>query len=422
MITESVDAQVEHVVDLYCQHINPGLAALLKFMGFDSVEVEAEGCVVRDAHGNEYLDFLGGFGVYSFGHRHPRIVAAVEAQLHRMPMSSRVLFNEVTARLAARLAEIAPGDLQYSFFCNSGTEATEGALKIARLATGRHQIVSTVGAFHGKTMGSLSASGREIYREPFSPLVPGFTHVPFGDVEALRGSVTSETAAVILEPIQGEGGVIVPPDDYLPIAREVCSQHGALLIVDEVQTGLGRTGAIFAVNHCDVIPDLMTLAKALGGGVMPIGAIMGTAEVWRVLEANPLLHSSTFGGNPLACAAALAALDVLVTEDLAARAKLMGKSLMEGLRKVQQQFPEVIREVRGKGLMIGVEFTHEDIGGLVIAGLAQRQVIAAYTLNNPKVIRFEPPLIVNEEQICLVLRAFQEAVEQTVELVGDIEG
>ncbi len=421
MITESADAQVEHVVDLYCQHINPGLAALLKFMGFDSVEVEAEGCVVRDAHGNEYLDFLGGFGVYSFGHRHPAIVAAVEAQLHKMPMSSRVLFNEMTARLAARLAEIAPGDLQYSFFCNSGTEATEGALKIARLATGRHQVVSTVGAFHGKTMGSLSASGREVYREPFSPLVPGFTHVPFGDVQALRASVTGETAAVILEPIQGEGGVIVPPDDYLPDAREICSKHGALLIVDEVQTGLGRTGELFAINHCDVIPDLMTLAKALGGGVMPIGAIMGTGEVWKVLEANPLLHSSTFGGNPLACAAALAALDVLVTEDLATRAKLMGDSLMDGLRKVQQQFPEVIHEVRGKGLMIGVEFTHEDIGGLVIAGLAQRQVIAAYTLNNPKVIRFEPPLIVTEEQIQLVLRKFQEAVEQTVELVGDIE-
>lgn len=421
MSAESVDQFVEEVVDLYCDHLNPGLAALIKFMGFDSVEVEAEGCLVRDAHGREFLDCLGGFGVYSLGHRNPRVVAAVEAQLHRMPMSSRVFFNETTARLAAKLAEISPGDLQFCFFCNSGTEATEGALKIARLATGRPQIVSTFGAFHGKSMGSLSASGRDIYKTPFGPLVPGFTHVPFGDAGALEGAVTTETAAVILEPIQGEGGVLVPPDEYLPAAREICDKTGALLIVDEVQTGLGRTGEVFAVNHSQVCPDLMTLAKALGGGVMPLGAILGTPPVWKSMESNPLIHSSTFGGNPLACAAGLAAIEVLLEERLWQRAGEKGSLLMESLRSVRSEFPHAILEVRGRGLMIGVEFTDEDIGGLVIAGLAQRNVIAAYTLNNPKVIRFEPPLIITPAQIEQVVAAFRGSVAQTLELVEGLQ-
>ncbi|PJB72227.1 MAG: putrescine aminotransferase, partial [Armatimonadetes bacterium CG_4_9_14_3_um_filter_58_7] len=381
------DQYAEEIVDLYSQHLNPGLVALLKFMGFESVEVEAEGCVVRDAHGREYLDFLGGFGVFNFGHRPKKIIDAVSDQLHRMPMSSRVLFNEKTARLAAKLAEVCPGRLQYCFFCNSGTEATEGAIKIARLATGRQHIVATVGAFHGKTMGSLSASGREPYKAPFNPMVPGFSHVPFGDAKSLAETVNDSTAAVILEPIQGEGGVVLPPDDYLPAAREICDSHGALLIADEVQTGLGRTGEIFAVNHYGVAPDMMLLAKALGGGVMPLGAIVGTPDVWSVLESNPLLHSSTFGGNPLACAAGLAALEMLIEEDLARQAKEKGELLLDKLQSFQTDHPRMVVDVRGKGLMIGIEFTQEDIGGLVIAGLAQRGVIAAYTLNNPCVIR-----------------------------------
>jgi len=414
-----MDQWTQEIVELYANHLNRGLAALLKFMGFESVEVEAEGCIVRDAHGREYLDFLGGFGVFSFGHRPPKVIAAVSEQLSRLPMSSRVLFNEKTARLAQKLADICPGSLRYSFFCNSGAEAAEGAIKIARLATGRQKIVAALGAFHGKTMGALSASGRELYKAPFAPLVPGFFHVPFGDAAALEEAVTEETAAVILEPIQGEGGVIVPPDDYLPAARAICNAKGALLIVDEVQTGLGRTGELFAVNHYGVAPDLMLLAKALGGGVMPLGAIVGIPEVWSVLESNPMLHSSTFGGNPLACAAGIAALDLLIDEDLASQAKEKGNLLLRELSSLQDEFPQLVAEVRGKGLMIGVEFTHEDIGGLVIAALAQRGVIAAYTLNNPSVIRLEPPLIVTPEQIKQAVSAFRGALEQTAALVGE---
>jgi putrescine aminotransferase len=318
------------------------------------------------------------------------------------------------------LAELTPGDLQYSFFCNSGAEAIEGALKFARLATGKSHVITAQNAFHGKTLGALSASGREVYKTPFQPLVPGFTHVPFGDAQAMDDAVTDDTAAVLLEPIQGEAGVIVPPDGYLREVERICRARGVLFIADEIQTGIGRTGKTFAVEHEGVCPDMMCLAKALGGGVLPSGVIVGTAEIWKSLESNPLLHSSTFGGNPLACAAGVAALEVLTQENLPERAAMRGRQFMGELNAIQSDYPDAIADVRGKGLLIGVEFTDEDIAGLVIAGLAQRNVLAAYTLNNPKVIRIQPPLIITAEQIETVAQAFRESVAQTMELVADL--
>jgi len=410
----------ECVFEQYCAHVNPGLAALVKFMGFDAVEDSARGAIIRDTQGNEYIDCLGGFGALSLGHNHPKVVAAVRAQLDRMPLSSKILLNPCQASLCQRLAEITPGDLQYSFICNSGAEAVEGALKLARVATGRTGIIGAVGGFHGKTFGALSASGRDVYRKPFEPLVPGFSHVPFGDARAMRRVVTSQTAAVILEPIQGEAGVILPPDDYLPAVREICDAAGALLILDEVQTGLGRTGSLFACEHYGVTPDIMALAKALGGGVMPIGAFIARPQLWEVFRDNPLLHSSTFGGNPLACAAALAAIDAIIDERLSERARDLGERALRRLADLRQRFPSAVSEVRGRGLLIGVEFAHEDIAGLVIAGLAQRRIIAAYTLNNPRVIRLEPPLMIETEILDHVISALGEAVESTVGLLQDV--
>jgi putrescine aminotransferase len=410
----------QDVFDAYCSYVSPSLAALLKFMGFDAVEHSAQGAVVRDTAGNEYIDCLGGFGALTLGHNHPKVIAAVRAQLDLMPLSSKILFNLCLAKLCQRLAEITPGDLQLSFICNSGAEAVEGALKLARIATRRPGIVGALGGFHGKTFGALSASGREVYRKPFEPLVPGFSHVPFGDTEAMRRAVTSETAAVILEPIQGEAGVVIPPDDYLPAVRRICDAAGALLILDEVQTGLGRTGALFACQHYGVAPDIMTLAKALGGGVIPVGAFIARPELWEVFRDNPLLHSSTFGGNPLACAAGVAAIDAIIEEKLPERALELGAYVLERLADLQRRFPGAISEVRGRGLLIGIEFTHEDIAGLVIAGLAQRRIIAAYTLNNPRVIRFEPPLVIEVELLNRVLTALSESVEHTMGLLQDV--
>jgi putrescine aminotransferase len=420
-MTQDADARIEAVVDRYVHYVNPGLASLMKFGGFGDVEVEGEGCYLRTASGAEYLDCLCSYGVFVLGHRHPRVVEAVRRQLDQLPLSSRTFFNEQSAKLAEKIGEMAPGNLQFTFFSNSGAEAVEAALKMARVATGKTDFVSTHNAYHGKTMGALSATGRDVFRDPFQPLVPGFTHVPFGDADAAEAAITEKTAAVIVEPIQGEGGIICPPDDYLPALRRICSERGVLLFLDVVQTGIGRSGKVFGCEHWGVAADIMPLAKALGGGVMPIGATVGTPQVWEaVYGKNPLLHTSTFGGNPMACAAGLATLETLESEGLLEAAEVRGEQFMGGLRDVQERLPEAIREVRGKGLMIGVEFEVKDVAELTINGMARRGVIAAYTLNNPKVIRIEPPLIITEAQVETAVRAFGESVAEAVEMLDGL--
>ncbi|HIE09027.1 MAG TPA: aminotransferase class III-fold pyridoxal phosphate-dependent enzyme [Armatimonadetes bacterium] len=419
---EEARALARETARRYERFVNRGLCSLLKFMVGEVLEWRAEGCFVYDAEGRRFIDCLGGFGVFSLGHRHPKVVEAVRRQLERMPLSSRALFSPLLGELAERLARVAPGRLEKTFMCNSGAEAVEGALKLARLATGRTKIVSAEGAFHGKTMGALSASGREVYKKPFEPLLPGFCHVPFGDKDALAEAVDSATAAVILEPIQGEGGVIIPPEDYLPAARELTEREGALLILDEVQTGLGRTGRMFACEHWGVEPDVMCLAKALGGGVVPAGCFIAREELWGKFEESPLLHSSTFGGSPMACAAAIAVLDVLEEERLWENAERVGRRLLEGLKRAAREVPGLVREVRGKGLLIGVEFEDADLAGLVVAGLIQRGVLCAYTLNNPKVVRVEPPLIMTEELADEVVSRFGEALEGAARLAAEAAG
>lgn len=424
-MSSSSDAEriTQETIEKYQKYVNPTALGLLRLGGFDKVEWEGCGAIIRDVDGNEYIDCLGGYGVFSLGHAHPRVVEAVVAQARRLPLSSKTFLNKPLADLAEMLAGIAPGDLQYTFMCNSGTEAVEAALKFARMATGRTRIVSTVGSYHGKTLGALSASGRDLYKKPFEPLIPGFVHVPFGDTDALSVAVDGETAAVILEPIQGENGIRLPPDDYLPAARKLCDDHGALLILDEVQTGLGRTGKMFACERWNVAPDLMTLAKALGGGVVPAGAVMATPAIWdKVFRENPFIHTSTFGGNELACAAAIAALQVTMEEDLPAQAAAKGERLLSGLRAIQTRYPDLLEEARGKGLMIGVEFRDADIGKLAIGALVHNGVIAAYTLNNAKVMRFEPPLILTDAQIEQVLTAFENALRETQELLTEFLG
>ncbi|MFP4249753.1 MAG: aspartate aminotransferase family protein [Armatimonadota bacterium] len=400
----------KHTYDQYEKYINPGMAQLVKFMGFESVEVSSEGCYVHTSAGERFLDCYGGPGVFSMGHRPEQIVLRVREQLETMPLSSHILLNPVAGDLAERLAGVTPGDLQYTFFCNSGAEAVEGALKAARAYTGRDRFVATVGGFHGKTLGALSASGRDVYRRPFEPLVPGFSHVPFGDSDALARAVSDETAAVILEPIQGEAGVIVPREGYLAAVREICDAAGALLILDEIQTGMARTGVMWACEREGVEPDIMTMGKALGGGVMPLGAFIARPEVWSIFEENPYLHTSTFGGNPMACAAGLAALDFVEEYDLCSAAAERGAQMKGGFERIAADHEDTIEAVRGEGLLIGVQFSHEDIAGLLIAALAGRGILAAYGLNNPGTIRFEPPLIITEEQVDEVIDGFEGAL------------
>ncbi len=406
--------------DLFERHVNPGLAGLLRFTGLDVIEDHAEGMYVWDRGGKRYLDFLGLYGTLSLGHRHPRVVEAVKQQLDRMPMSVRVMISEPTARLAARLAEITPGDLSMTFFGNSGAEAVEAAFKLARMHTGKPEIITTEKGFHGKTMGALSLTPKPEYQEPVAPLVPGVKVVPFGDAAAVAAAIGPETAAVIVEPIQGEGGINLPPEGYLRELRQITRERGVLLIFDEVQTGLGRTGRLWASEWEDVAPDLLTSAKALGGGVMPIGAAIGRSELFEPFRENPLVHSSTFGGNPLAAAAALAAIEVTLEEDLPARALAMGERLMQGLRELAARYPELIAEVRGKGLLVGLEFTDADIGAITISELAARGVLTAFGLNNPKVVRLEPPLIVEDVHVQEALEALDHSLKATLEMLSGV--
>jgi len=335
-----------------------------------------------------------------------------------MALSGRTMFNPLLGRLAKRLAELTPGDLKISFFANSGTEAVEGALKLARAATKRTRLIGTSDAYHGKTFGALSVSGRETFQTPFAPLLADVAHVPFGDLDALAGAIDG-AAAVIVEPVQGEGGVNVPPPGYLRGVRALCDRAGAVLIADEVQTGLGRCGALFACDLESVVPDVMTLAKGLSGGVMPIGAYIARPAVWDAAYAKaPLTHTSTFGGNPLACAAALAALDVLVEDDLAANARDRGAELLDGARAIAARYPDAIVDVRGAGLLVGVELRNEGYGGTIIPELLKRGVTAAWTLNRQRVIRLEPPLIVDARQIARALQALDEAVAVALDRLG----
>lgn len=412
------DAQV--IAD-FSAHVNPALAQVLQFIGFTSAESEAHGCIVTDSNGRRFLDCLGGYGTMSLGHSHPKIVAAARQQLDKMAFSSRVLFNAPQAALAKKLAEIAPGDLQFAFFCNSGAEAAEAAIKFARITTGRKKLVSAAGAYHGKTMGALSVSGRDKYKTPFGPLVTDVMNVPFNDIAALEAAIDDQTAAVLLEPIQGEGGINIASNAYLQAARRLCDERGALLVMDEVQAGLGRTGKMWGCDWANVAPDLMLLAKALSGGAIPIGAVLGTPRVWEFWNDAPLIHSSTFGGNPLACAVGLATLQVIEEEGLVEKAARAGELLMAKLRETQAKYPALVHDVRGRGLMIGVEFPHEDITSLVLAGLAQRDVLVVpYTFNNPTVTRFEPPLNISDQEIEWAARAFDEAVAQAAELLEGV--
>ena len=401
----------------YKLYVNPTLARVMKVSG-SPVEVRAQGCTIWDQHGKAYLDFAGGYGVFTLGHRHPKVVAAVKAQLDLMALSGKTMFNVMLGRASGRLAELAPGDLQISFFCNSGTEAVEGAIKLARAATKRRRIVATRDAFHGKTLGSLSASGREYFKDTYAPLLEDVAHLEYGSTGGLEEALR-DAAAFIVEPVQGEGGVNVPPAGYLRDVREICDRSGALLIADEVQTGLGRCGMLFGCDRDGVVPDIMTLAKGLSGGVIPVGAYIARTAVWNEGYAkHPVMHTSTFGGSEVACAAALAAMDALIEENLIENARARGAQLLSGAQQLVEKYPEIAKTARGLGLLVGLELTNEGYGGWIISEMLKHGVTAAWTLNMQRVIRLEPPLVVTEAEIDKALQALEAGLSTAREKLG----
>lgn len=421
---EEMKALNREVIDYFKEHVNPGFLEYRKSVtaggDYGAVEWQAGSLnTLVDTQGQEFIDCLGGFGIFNVGHRNPVVVSAVQNQLAKQPLHSQELLDPLRAMLAKTLAALTPGKLKYSFFCNSGTESVEAALKLAKAyqsPRGKFTFIATSGAFHGKSLGALSATAKSTFRRPFMPLLPGFRHVPFGNIDAMsmafsEGKKTGdEIAAVILEPIQGEGGVILPPQGYLTEVRKLCDEFGALMILDEVQTGMGRTGKMFACEHENVQPDILCLAKALGGGVMPIGATIATEEVFSVLFDNPFLHTTTFGGNPLACAAALATINVLLEQNLPAQAEQKGDTLLDGFRQLAREYPNLVHDARGKGMLIAIEFVDNETGYRFASEMFRQRVLVAGTLNNAKTIRIEPPLTLTIELCEQVLKSARNAL------------
>ncbi|MEK4222501.1 putrescine aminotransferase [Bacillus smithii] len=410
----------KQTVDNFREHVNPGFLEYRKTVTqggqFAAVEWTDEGNCFKDVNGKKYIDCLGGFGIYNVGHRNPKVIKAVTDQLKRQALHSQDLLDPLRAVLAKILADITPGDLKYSFFTNSGTESVEAALKLAKMYNERSTFISTTRAFHGKSLGSLSGTAKGVFRKPFLPLIPGFRHVPFGDIDMMRKTfetchlVGEDVAAVILEPIQGEGGIILPPEGYLKQVRELCDQYGALLIFDEVQTGMGRTGKMFAAELYDVVPDILCLAKAFGGGVMPAGAVVAKEKVFKSWFPNPFMHTTTFGGNPLACVAAIATIDILLEEKLPERAAEVGKYFLQGLKDAAKGHEDKVLEIRGIGLMIGIEFHKDEVGYEVSKAMFDKGILVAGTLVNSKTIRIEPPLTISYEEVNEVIRVFKEVL------------
>ncbi len=356
--------------------------------------VEGVGARVRDAEGREYVDLTGGWGVTCIGHSHPALVEAISSQAGRLMQTTNLFYTQSQLDLLARFSPLLPRGLTRSFFVSSGAEAMDGALKLSHRATHRTKYVSTFNSFHGRTLGALSVIGQAKHREPYRALLPEPVFVPFGDVDAARAAIDEHTAAFVVEPIQGEGGVNVPPSGYLAAVHAFCQERGALLVLDEIQTGIGRTGKLFACEHEGVVPDVMTLGKGLGGG-FPFAAFVTTEEVASTVSLGD--HGGTYAGNPLGCAAANAVLRVVTEEKLSERAAELGARVMERLRKFAAQRPNVVEDVRGRGLLIGMSLTDAERAATLSLRAAEAGVMVNVTAG--RVMRLFPALNIPEDDL-----------------------
>lgn len=408
----------------FAEHFNRGWLEYRKSVteagDWAAVEWTGSGVVFKDVLGREYLDCLGGYGMMSHGWSHPDVVAAVRAQLARTPMPSQELIDPLRGVLARMMADLTPGDLKYSWFAASGTEAIEAAIKIAKLYTQKPAFIVAVKAFHGKTMGSLSMLGKADFRQPMGTLYGGpVYHVPFGDAYAVEqqleicDKIGVGVAGVLLEPIQGEAGAIVPPDDFWPRVRQATLHYNTLLIADEVQTGLGRTGKLWGVEHWNVVPDIIAVAKSLGGGVMPVSAVTTTEDIfYPMMYPNPFMHTTTTGGGALACSAAIASINVTLRDKLWEQAAEKGAYFIQKLEALAKKFPQIFKKVTGRGLLIGLHFKNPETGYKIAAGLFKRGVLVAGTLTSAQTIRVEPPLIIEYAQIDEVLNRLSNTLTE----------
>ena len=398
----------------YGQYISKGQVKYLKAGHLDVFESDRRGVGFTDpVSGRRIIDGFTSAGCFNVGRQNPEVLQALFDAMPDADMGTFGMVSEAKVALAKKLVELAPGDLNRILFCGGGGEAVDGAIKLARAATGRSEIMSTIKAYHGHTGFALAANGKEHYRHLFEPLIPEFRFTPFNNLEAVKKAASEKTAAIIVEPIQGEAGIFVGDPDYLCGLRELCDEVGALLIFDEIQTGFCRTGKMFAAEHSGVVPDILTLAKSLGGGLFPNAAVLyrDIDRLTDYVEKNPHFHPSVTGGSDLGCAVSLAVIKYLEEHRLWENAEKMGGRLRDALLELKADNPKIIKEVRGLGLMIGIEYIHEFMGPMMSDALAQNGVFAAYSGNAPQVMRFMVPVVVNDEEMDKVIKAIRAAVK-----------
>lgn len=407
-ITVPSDVDTE-VADRYRAYLGRGRAALGEMLGGD-VEVSAQGPWVYTAAGRCVLN-CGGYGVFLMGARHPLVIAEVTRQLNTNPVATRVLLEPEVGKAAEALIGVAPAGLSRVYFAGSGAEAVEAAIKLAR-AQGKRHLISMVHGYHGKTMGALTATASEVFQAPFRPLLADASHVPFGDAGALAEELARHPgeACVLVEPVQGEAGVIIPPDGYLADVERLCREHGALFVLDEVQTGLGRLGHWWGADRAGVRPDVLLAGKGLSGGAVPVSAMLATPEAFAPFDRDPFIHTSTFAGNPLAMAAAQGAIAAIREDDLVRRAAELGEVIRDELSQLASTLlGHRVREVRGVGLLIGLEFTVPGLAGELLIEMLAAGVLANHSLHSPTVLRLTPPAVLDDTQVLVLLDAFERA-------------
>lgn len=393
----------------YGRLINPAYPSFLSKLGLDKVAAKAQGATITDSQGKTYIDCVGGYGLFNLGHNNPDIIESVIDQLKEQQLLTKPLISEVQVRLAECIEKITPGDLSCSFILNSGSEAIDCAIKLVRLIRGGKTIITAEKAFHGHTFGALTASGIPSFKRAFQPLLPGFASVPFGDIEALEQSISADTAAVLIEPIQHEAGVLLPPDGYLKKVRELCDEHDLILVLDEIKTGFGKTGRMFACEYYDIVPDVLVLGKSLGGGLIPMGAVVAKSNLWKRFGLSFPMSASSYAGNVLACRAALAAIRYIQEGSLLSECAEKGGMLLRSFRDYVEEYPDILRSANGLGLLIGIVTQNGKIAFELAKEMIRQGVIMVPAFGNSSVLMVEPPLVISFQQIRMVVDSFAAA-------------
>lgn len=406
------------LLDAYRAHLSANYADLLERLDLATTIEEARGAVLRDARGRTFIDFVAGYGVFNFGHNPPAVIRALRDELDAAPLWNRPFLQAPLARLSERLSALTDNALDKVLLCSTGAEAVDSAIKLARMTTRRTEIVAATGAFHGFTVGALALCGIPVHSRGFGPLLPDVTHVAFGDIAALAAAVSQRTAAVILEPVQAEIGAETPPANYLAEARSICDATGALLVIDEVRTGMGRTGPLFAIRDAGVMPDVLLVGKSLASGIVPMGAMLARRRLWPRVELTFSMSASSFSGNRLACVAALATLDLAEQQNVVRQGRDAALALRAELERLQARHPALLQRISGRGLLIGLHFASPALAGEVIRASIQDGLLIAAAFCNNRCVLLEPPLIIGRDQIARALEVLEGACADAAARVG----